>query len=74
MDLNQFVYDAIKREAEKRGALPQFARRNAEIGMQMYKRSSFGQKTAIKMIEQSVKDAIKESKAFNKSIKTAKGK
>jgi len=74
MDLNQFVYDAIKREAEKRGALAQFAQRNAEIGCQMYKQSSFFDKTAGKMIERMVKEAVKETKAFNKSIKTAKGK
>lgn len=74
MDLNQFVYDAIKKEAEKRDALPQFARRNARIGCQMYKQSSFFDKTVGKMIERMVKEAVKESKAFNKSIKTAKGK
>ena len=74
MKLDQFVFNAIRDEAIKLKALPQFAQRNAEIGRKMYLKSAFGAKSAGQMITRLISDAVKETKAFNKSANKAKGK
>lgn len=70
MDLAKFVHNSIYEEARKAGSSSKFARRNAEIGEQMYRRSNHGERSVSIMIKNRIDDAVKETKAFNK----AKGK
>lgn len=66
MDISKFVYDSIVKEAVKAGSTETIARRYAGIGQKMFNRSAFGHNTVGKMIEQMVKDSVKESKIINK--------
>jgi hypothetical protein len=75
MDIANFVYDSIIKEAVKDGSNQAIARRHAEFGKKMYKQSSFIDKTVGKMIERMVKESVKESKMAKKMAKNkTKGK
>lgn len=66
MDTSKFVYDSIVKEAKKAGSTETIARRYAGIGQGMFKKSAFGHKSVGKMIEQMIKDAVKDSKLIGK--------
>ncbi len=67
MDIANFVYDSIIKESVKGGASEGIARRHAEMGKKIFKQSSFIDKTAGKMIERMIKEAVKDSKMAKKS-------
>jgi len=69
MDIAEFVYDSIIKEAVKAGSNEPIARRHAKIGKQMFNQSSFIDKTVGKMIERMVKESVKESKMLKSKAK-----
>ena len=67
MEIAEFVYDSIIKEAVKGGSNQAIARRHAEMGKKMFKQSSFIDKTVGKMIERMAKEAVKDSKMAKKA-------
>jgi hypothetical protein len=61
MQPNDFVFSQIYKGALKSGATERFAHRHAVMGLEDYKKSKIATKVS-KLIEQRIKDAIKDTK------------
>jgi len=62
---NDFVWNTVYYGAIKKGANEIIARQRAVAASEKFRKSSYG-KNAIKMIEEEIKEAVKQSKLMKK--------